>query len=379
MRCNNIPQDWVIFPVHGTHGDTCTCGKRACISPGKHPAFGICDFLSTASPRDEAYKKWASHRGNWGVIPGQSGFIGIDVDVKDGKQGRKSFARLQHEYGKLPDTMVVETPSGGFHALFLRPEIPKISNSNGTIANGIDVRCDNGYLLTPGSIIFGREYTVFKDDPIAPLPEGWKHLLLPQKEESQAQKLLPDFDRKPLNVANYLSQSEADFALAGKMKASGYNFEQFCEEVACLRGHDQKSKNYQYLKRTWNNVCASNQDDGEIDLVGVEYVAPGEYLWRCTEWCKIAPYAKPAFRFDGEIVGGHYDGVVLPLFVAAPSRATGATKLAAQWRIAGDETTRFKADYFVDKVYNVAVTDVRGGERSKVDHIISPAVNDADQ
>jgi len=378
MQFDDIPSNWVIFPLHGTDGGCCTCGKRSCSSPGKHPAPGVCDFLTVASPRDEARTKWPSHKGNWAVIPGQSGFIGIDVDVKDGKQGRESFLRVQKNYGILPDTMVVNTPSGGFHALFLRPDVPTIPNSNGTIANGIDIRCDHGYLLTPGSAIFGRRYSIFKDYPMAPLPEGWRQLLLEQECGKKKQSQLSGVVPKLPNVADYPSQSEADFALAGEMKGLGCDFDQFCVEVVRFRGHDKKSKDCQYLRRTWDNVSVPNQDDGEIDLVGVEYVAPGEYLWRCTGWRKIAPYGKPAFRFDGEIVGGCYGGAVLSLFCAAPAGATGATKLAAQWRIAGDGTTRFKADYFVGKAYRVAVADVSGGERSKVDRIISSAVHSAE-
>jgi hypothetical protein len=77
--------------------------------------------------------------------------------------------------------MVINRPSGGFHVLYQRPDVPDIPNSNGTIANGIDIRCDNGYLVAPGSVVFGKEYTIFKNNPIAPLPELHNRLFVRHK------------------------------------------------------------------------------------------------------------------------------------------------------------------------------------------------------
>jgi KaiC/GvpD/RAD55 family RecA-like ATPase len=60
--------------------------------------------------------------------------------------------------GKVPDTWVVETPSGGFHLYFKHPG-ELIPNSAGKLAPGVDVRGDGGYVCAPPSIHpNGHEY-----------------------------------------------------------------------------------------------------------------------------------------------------------------------------------------------------------------------------
>jgi len=368
-----IPPDWWLFPLHGTVGNACTCGSATCKkSAGKHPAKGIKDFLKCALPRDEAYANWPGHDGNWGIIPGKSGFLGIDVDVKDGKKGRESLTMLQSKYGKLPDTMVIQTPSGGFHILFQRPDLENIPNSNGTIANGIDIRCDNGYLVAPGSVVFGKAYAIFKTDPIAPLPDAWVSLLLPKEEKPIGEQVETAHCNYSLPiVSQYDSPSEADFALAGRMKAAGQSFNQFCVEVGNLRRHDKKSHNRKYLQTTWDKASALEQGNGEINLIGFESVPVGQYVWYCNEWTTINPFGRKAFRFDGSIVGGEYQGTTLPLYIHVPATgATKASKLSKIWSIVGDGHPKFKAAYIIDRAYLVQVTDGKNG--SLVSTIISP-------
>lgn len=85
-----------------------------------------------------------------GVRPGPAGFIVLDVDVKGGGTGLEDLARLTNELGPLPKAMAVDTPSGGLHYWLRRPERPEhIGNVN--LAAGIEVRCDSGYVVAPGT------------------------------------------------------------------------------------------------------------------------------------------------------------------------------------------------------------------------------------
>ena len=126
-----------------------------------------------ALPITEAKKRWPGVMdGNYGVVPGMSNHLVFDIDVKDGCVGRETYESLQEKYGKLPATLVVSTPTGGFHIYFKRPEsLPYIGNIS--IGKHIDTRCDAGYVLGVGSEIDGKKYTIFKDDPCAELPEKW--------------------------------------------------------------------------------------------------------------------------------------------------------------------------------------------------------------
>lgn len=73
----------------------------------------------------------------------------LDVDPDDG--GLQSLARLEAEYGPLPEaTPRQRTGSGGLHYLFASDGTVK--NSAGDLAPGIDVRGSGGYIVVAPSI-----------------------------------------------------------------------------------------------------------------------------------------------------------------------------------------------------------------------------------
>jgi hypothetical protein len=82
----------------------------------------------------------------------------VDIDVNN-KPGLASLAALEQQHGKLPPTLTARTPSGGQHRYF-RWNGVDIRNSEGQIADGIDVRADGGYVIVPPSInTNGMTYT----------------------------------------------------------------------------------------------------------------------------------------------------------------------------------------------------------------------------
>lgn len=93
----------------------------------------------------------------------------IDVDVKNGKNGLKSITELEEEYGELPETKTVRTPSGGFHVYFLAPHAVK--SSVGQLGDGIDIRSSGALVVAEGSSIGGRVYSSENESPIAPAPQ----------------------------------------------------------------------------------------------------------------------------------------------------------------------------------------------------------------
>ena len=66
-------------------------------------------------------------------------------------------------------TLTVRTASGGEHRYFTTGT--PIGNSASRIAEDIDVRGEGGYVVGPGSVIDGREYTIAENGPQAALPE----------------------------------------------------------------------------------------------------------------------------------------------------------------------------------------------------------------
>jgi len=88
-----------------------------------------------------------------------SGFIVLDIDVKNGQDGRAALAELERQHGPLPKTLTAETPSGGLHLYFTMPDTdPPLGNSAGKLGPGIDVRGEGGYIVLPPSRINGRAY-----------------------------------------------------------------------------------------------------------------------------------------------------------------------------------------------------------------------------
>ena len=110
----------------------------------------------------EQIKKWWDKDRDYNLaIRTGSGLVVIDVDVKNGKDGRIIF----NEYSKsFPETFAVKTPNGGYHYWYLvDSDIPCKVN----LYEGIDIRGEGGYILSPPSIVDSIEYVVIKDVPIA--------------------------------------------------------------------------------------------------------------------------------------------------------------------------------------------------------------------
>lgn len=87
----------------------------------------------------------------------------VDVDIKDGKDGHNQYMQLGGSY----DTLVVQTPTGGYHCYFVGPD-----SANAPIAADVDIRSHNGFVVAPGSTIDGRAYAVVTDRDMAYVPDA---------------------------------------------------------------------------------------------------------------------------------------------------------------------------------------------------------------
>lgn len=92
-----------------------------------------------------------------------TGFVVVDIDVKNGKQGVAEYAALGGHY----ETLTIATPSGGYHCYFAGPD-----SANAPLSDGIDIRSHHGYVVAPGSTIDGRAYQIVKDGNVAQAPDA---------------------------------------------------------------------------------------------------------------------------------------------------------------------------------------------------------------
>lgn len=94
----------------------------------------------------------------------------VDIDVKSGKNGLEEYLQLGGHY----ETLVVQTPSGGFHCYFNGPD-----SSNAPLSKAVDVRSHNGFVVAPGSSIDGVPYSIVRDGDVAWVPASIERILKP--------------------------------------------------------------------------------------------------------------------------------------------------------------------------------------------------------
>lgn len=178
---------WRVFPLQWLReGGRCTCGKKDCKSPGKHPRTpnGCLDGTTDADQIRRWWHQWPN--ANVGLATGH-GLVALDVDPRHG--GAETLVDLQRELGNLPQTVAVETGSGGRH-IYLSPVDPKtgevleVRNSASVLGVGVDVRGDGGYVVAPPSVHqSGRPYRWEprcepENNPVARAPSEWLKALL---------------------------------------------------------------------------------------------------------------------------------------------------------------------------------------------------------
>lgn len=260
MRKYDIPKHWHIFPL----------SKNA-----KIPEKGSAGFHD-ALIRDEALKRWPDiHAGNIGLFPGASGLLVIDVDTKHGAIGDATMKTLQKEHGKLPETLTVKTPSGGWHLYFKKPEVEHIGNNS--IGEGIDIRCDSGYVLAPGSSIDGKEYTVIRNKPVAALPDAWVALFQPKPKHAP---------RATVQARNGIAMgtSRADVQEALKFVPADLPYDEWVKVLAALKdggfddfAHSWSAKSPQYDPAEVEKKLASFTGSGVTIATVFHYAKQGGY------------------------------------------------------------------------------------------------------
>lgn len=152
---------WRVIPLYSVtdYDDRfgCECRKGlGCTSPGKHPRIG--DWPNQATTDPAKIEQWwrESPASNVGIATGaQSGIVVLDIDPKSG--GKETMQQIVKEFGRLPQGLIVETGSGGWHYYFKHPGGYQGNlQGSGTVASpigaGLDFRGDGGMVVAPPSV-----------------------------------------------------------------------------------------------------------------------------------------------------------------------------------------------------------------------------------
>lgn len=113
---------------------------------------------------------------NWAVATGPSNLIVADVDMKKGKDGWEVWANQQLQHGLSPETLTVQTPTGGYHMIYSGQ--CKMGADVFGKGSGIDIRSHGSYIVAPGqrTVVGGSKdtvdggYEILIDAPIAACP-----------------------------------------------------------------------------------------------------------------------------------------------------------------------------------------------------------------
>jgi len=188
-----VKNDLYMFPLHSMQDEVCTCGNSSCSSPGKHPLLKY-NWKFSATNKIDNIRKWFNKTGvNYAVATGRLSsatnkkLIVVDID------------NSKHEIiNRLPKTFRYQTGSGGWHYWFWSKY--SIPNSVSYLADKVDVRGTNGYVIVPPSIHrsgnrYNFEFTESIEQEILDLPKEFidilfskKNIDIPSKESSNKKK-----------------------------------------------------------------------------------------------------------------------------------------------------------------------------------------------
>ena len=178
-----LQNELYILPLYSIReGGVCSCGKEDCAAPGKHPLFRY-NWKIIASNKAEKVLDWfeSYNKMNFGLATGRLSkvtnkyLVVIDVDA------------AEHPVIKtLPNTFSYRTGSGGHHFWFWS-KYP-IKNSVSLLADKVDVRGTDGYVVIPPSKHKKGSYNTINNVAIVDLPQSIVSLLLAKPQPKVAAK-----------------------------------------------------------------------------------------------------------------------------------------------------------------------------------------------
>lgn len=232
------------------------------VEDGKKPA--ITGWPHRATTDEETIRKWwaAPNEGrNIGIATEPSNLIVVDLDDKNGKCGSDEFDKLCYAHG-YTDTMMVDTPSGGYHLYFHVPEGMTLKSTACAIADGIDTRAVGGFVVAPGSSIEGKFYRVASSSNVA----------ITTCPDWIAEKVQRPPATIPSDLTSTTLDSEIDIQAAiqylkgAPAAISGEGGDAWTFELCCILHNMGISitKAVALMQEHWNHRCVPNWSVGDL-------------------------------------------------------------------------------------------------------------------
>ncbi len=204
----------------------------------------------------------------------------LDVDVKKGKRGDASLVGLEAARGKLPATYEVSTPSGGWHLYFRYPPTEYLRKSLSTLAPGLDVMAEGGYVIAPPSAYVNgvrAPYTFRTQHPVADLPQ-W--LLEYARSPAPTLEAPTPPKRYPKATQGLLEAARERLRRHGPaVEGEGGDNHTFRASAILLNDFALSDEEAWDLAKQWNETCRPPWEDADLEqkFRNGERYASGDY------------------------------------------------------------------------------------------------------
>lgn len=213
----------------------------------KHPALNDWVQVASLDPAtiDQWWTRWPGN--GLGIVTGQirPGVWLVVIDVDDrpaaGIFGSDTLADLEHEHGRLPDTVEAHTGSGGRH-IYLEFPCEIRNDQAGLLGPGLDLRGEGGQVLAPPTIHPNGNPYLWEADhapweiPVADAP-AWLVEVLTSRTADQPREDRPKYEGPPrpgdrfaasVSWPELLRRDGATFMGARKDRKTGHGYELWC-------------------------------------------------------------------------------------------------------------------------------------------------------
>jgi hypothetical protein len=144
-----------------------------CVPRDKIPLVAFGFYSSTTDPRIITW--WWTRTPAANLAVWVRDFMVLDVDPRHG--GPESLARLEAQFGSLPETLEVRSGGNGSHRWF--DQEVGITNTVGRLGPGLDVKTGPAYVMLPPSVHpSGKRYEWVRRVAPAKLPPRWVKLMI---------------------------------------------------------------------------------------------------------------------------------------------------------------------------------------------------------
>lgn len=231
---------WSVVPVHTVDDDgKCSCRRRACSSPGKHPRGSWRSSMHTRLTEEQLREHWEQHpESNVGIVTGEiSGIAVVDIDGPEGEEALRDAGLPQEDW---PDTPIARTGGGGWHLFVAYPEEGQRTRTD-ALAH-VDVRAEGGFVVAPPSKhVSGNNYE-WITEPFDCDPEDFDWTLLGEDDSGTGGDVdssgLPSWVQEALAGVGEGRRNDTAARLAGRYVGMGLGPS---EVLALLRGWNERN------------------------------------------------------------------------------------------------------------------------------------------